>query len=78
MPRLSMWKAEGKKDHRQALLPHAPSIQKKAGGDKPNVVDLRSYMIVGASFPPGRKPYPPACKPYGLEAGLEAAAIQTV
>jgi hypothetical protein len=23
-------------------------------------------------FPPGRRPYPPACKPYGLEAGPEA------
>ena len=23
---------------------------------------------VGAASPPGRKPYPPACKPYGLEA----------
>jgi hypothetical protein len=22
--------------------------------------------------PPGRRPYPPACKPYGLEAGPEA------
>jgi hypothetical protein len=31
-------------------------------------------LCVGAVFPPGRKPYPPACKPYGLEAGLEATA----
>jgi hypothetical protein len=23
-------------------------------------------------LPPGRRPYPPACKPYGLEAGPEA------
>jgi hypothetical protein len=23
-------------------------------------------------FPPGRRTYPPACKPYGLEAGPEA------
>ena len=23
-------------------------------------------------FPPGRRPYPPACKLYGLEAGPEA------
>ncbi len=24
------------------------------------------------TLPPGRRPYPPACKPYGLEAGPEA------
>jgi hypothetical protein len=28
--------------------------------------------VGGAVCPPGRKSYPPACKPYGLEAGLEA------
>jgi len=26
----------------------------------------------GSLPPPGRRPYPPACKPYGLEAGPEA------
>jgi hypothetical protein len=24
---------------------------------------------------PGHRPYPPACKPYGLEAGPEAATL---
>ena len=32
----------------------------------------RNDVIYCSMLPPGRRPYPPACKPYGLEAGPEA------
>jgi hypothetical protein len=34
-----------------------------------NLVELWWLWV---EVPPGRRPYPPACKPYGLEAGPEA------
>ncbi len=50
-----------------------------------SLIEVKTFLeqkkfkdVVGAVSPPGRKPYPPACKPYGLEAGLEATAIYLV
>jgi hypothetical protein len=40
--------------------------------DGTRMVPIFHHSIVHSSPLGGLRPYPPACKPYGLEAGLEA------